>query len=455
MKKNNNKLALILLIICFSLSSKAQMNTIWADTLNQLLDQCRVDEGMKGVAAGVVFSDGTTWSSASGFHGNATLSKDYLYDIGSNTKSMVSTIILQMEEEGKLALGDTLYSYISPVPKVSNGISIDQLLKHRSGVFSYTNHANFGNAINSDDTKFWHPDSILSNFLDSPDFAPGAGFNYSNTGYLLLGKVIESIDNKPLNQILKDRIFSPIGLDSTFLDQYDSYTMTKTGAWLSASNYFADDFVSFMSSAWAAGGVVSTPKDFAKYAHQLFSGQLFSAASLQKMQLGTSLNGGVTYGLGIMKWNYKGKTYLGHGGTTLQNSEMEYSVSSDFSLVVMNIDYGFYDETARTKLKFIDLLEYIEQQQASVGLEDLKTADLKLSLYPNPSKDIVNLEVESTNLTTGLSIEIYDLRGRKVLKKELMNGALVLRKEELGSGVFLVNVFENQQWRSQQKLVFN
>ncbi len=455
MKTIIQKLVFALFICLFSLSMKAQMNITWADTLNQLLDQCRTNESMKGVAAGVVFSDGSTWSSASGYHGLNNLSKDYLYDIGSNTKSMVATIILQMEEEGKLSIDDTLYQFLQPIPNVSYGITLKQLLSHRSGVFSYTEHANFSGEINTYDKKFWHPDSILVHFMSPQKFSPGSSFEYSNTNYLLLGKVVEVIDNKALNVVLRDRIFDPIGIDSIYLDQYDPYSLVKTGAWLSSSNYFDEDFISFMSSAWAAGGVVSTPKDFAKYTKQLFSGQLFGAASLQKMQQGTSIGGGGTYGLGAIKWNYKGKTYLGHGGTTLQNSEMEYSVSSDFSLIIMNIDYGFYNETARTKLKFIDLLEYIEDQQASIGFVESIQSKFEFETFPNPSSDIMNIEFKEQNENEVFTLEIRDLTGKIIMKQQLDKSSYILKKADVGTGVFVLSLFADGKWVENKKLVFN
>lgn len=455
MKKFHQRIIPLAFILCFALSSKAQINVRWADTLNHLLTKSRVDENMKGLAAGVVFSDGSIWSAADGYHGNAALSKDYLYDIGSNTKSMVSTIILQMEEEGKLSIDDTLYKYLSPIQHVSNGITLKQLLSHRSGVYSYTNHPNFSPEINTNDTKFWHPDSILSSFLNPSNFSPGSSFDYSNTNYLLLGQVAEFIDNKPLNQILSDRIFNPIGLDSTFLDQYDSYNLIKTGAWLSSTNYFSDDFISFMSCAWAAGGVVSTPRDFARYAHQLFSGQLFSAASLQKIQTGTSIGGGGVYGLGAIKWYYRGKYYLGHGGTTLQNSEMEYSISSNFSLVLMNIDLGFGTETARTKLKFISLLEYIEDQEASVGLNENSLEGLEVKAFPNPSSDIVKFEVKTKSNNSVLRLELRDITGKMVKASKLENNRVELNKAEIGNGVFIATIFKNEKWVANKKVIFN
>lgn len=454
MKKYTLQIVLLSSMLLGSIGLKAQMNVLYADTLNKFLAYCQTDRNMQGVAAGVVFSDGSIWSQASGYAGSDPLSKNLLYDIGSNTKSMIATIILQLEEEGKLSLDDTLYTYLAPNPNISFGITLKQLLNHRSGTYSYTLHPSFGNVVNNQPKLFLHPDTILSQFMDVPDFTPGNRYKYSNTGYLLLGQVIEGIESKSLHQVLRDRIFTPNNMDSTFLDQYDTFGLQKAGTWFGSNTYDTTNYVSFMSAAWAAGGVVSTPKEFAQYAHKLFSGQLFSAASMQKMQTGSQIGGASTYGLGAIKWSYKGKTYLGHGGTTLQNSEMEYSIESDFSLVIMNIDYDFYDETATTKRRFLDLLEYLEETHASIGIEENELV-LSLNVYPNPSSDYINLELSEAPVNQDLKIEVHDLMGRKVFEQEMHDSTAVLHKGDVGTGMFILRLVSNKGVVLTKQVSFN
>jgi CubicO group peptidase (beta-lactamase class C family) len=439
---NKSKLTpLLLLFVLLSQISLAQMSKFWADTLDQLLMKSATNESMNGIAGSVVFSDGSVWSSAEGFHGNEALSTDFLFDIGSNTKSMVATIILLLEEEGKLSLKDTLYSYLPPIKNVGYGITIEHLLKHRSGVFSYTEHKDFYDEIEADDYKFWHPDTLLSRFLNPPHFKPGAKFRYSNTGYILLGKVIEAIENKPLNEVLKERLFEPYGLENMFLAQYDEYTSTKTGAWLSPSYYYPS-IESFLSAAWAAGGVVSRPEDFAQYAHKLLRGDILNETSMQKMSKGTKLNGGSIYGLGIMKTNYKGHEYLGHGGTTLQNSEMMYSVESDFSLVLINIDNNYYDEVNRVKNDFLELLEYIEENHESLSTEHHQKESNTISAYPNPSLNRMTINIAETNTACQKRIEIRDITGKLVFSNTLVGNQIEVDKQQVGSGLFLLSIIE-------------
>jgi CubicO group peptidase (beta-lactamase class C family) len=344
------------------------MNIIWADTLEKTFQTTCTDEEMMGSAISIMFSDNSIWSSAHGYHGSSTpLTTDMLYDMGSSSKTMIASLIFMLEDEDLLSIEDTIYSYITPIQNIPFGIRIKHLMGHTSGVFSYTNHPNFGPTINNDKSKFWHPDSILATFLNPPNFAIGTHYSYSNTGYILLGKVIESIEKKPLNQVLAERIFNPLRLKHMYLDQYDTYSEVKTGAWLSESNYYDGNYVSFMSSAWAAGGIVTKPEDCARYAHALGSGQLFEGNVTNRVFSNCNeLSSSEWYGYGLIKTIYNNHVYLGHDGRTIQNAEMEYSVDSEFSLVVLNLDYDYYYEVRRLKFEMLDLVEYIEATNNSL-----------------------------------------------------------------------------------------
>ncbi|GEM_PF-4612794 len=464
------KTALQILIITttflFSLTSTAQvpMNTFWADTLNKSLAQWRTNENMQALAASVVFPDGTVWSEALGNHGYDPLTVNDLYDMGSNTKSMIAAVMLLLEEEGALSLDDTLYSYISPVPNVLPGITLEQLLNHRSGVADFTIHPDFYYEIELDEDKFWHPDSVLANFVGDPLFTPGNGFEYSNSGYLLLGKVIEVIENEPLNVVLRKRILDPLGLDNIYMDQYDSYSQVKTGSWLNPTWYYLN-IPAFMSAAWASGAMVATPEDFALYAHKFLRGDLLSQASMDKLIANTtSISLSREYGLGVMAKRYKGRDYLGHGGTTLQNSEMEYSIESDFSMVLMNLDNGFGTETGRTRSKMLDLLEYIvdvhdsvsapiEEEDNSVGFENGPDAGVEMEVYPNPSVGYMTFRTTHRQ-ANNLRLEVYDLMGRTVYQGRFESNSLILSRDQIGSGAYVARLMDDQGMVQTKHIIF-
>lgn len=443
--------ALFLLSVVSISTAKAQMNVMWADTLNKTLTQYQQASQMKGVASSVVFSDGSVWSSSAGQYGSTQLHSGLLYDIGSNTKTMIAALILLLEEEGKLSINDTLYHHIAPVALVPNGIALEQLLNHRSGIYNFTEHPDFFNEIFADESRFWHPDSSLARFLSPALFPAGSSFSYSNTNYMLLGKVIETIEQKPLNQVMKDRLFSPYQLNHSYLDQYDTFTEIKTGVWQPSGNYYGTDFVALMSSAWAAGAVVSTPEDLALWAHTLYRGDILSSNSMDKMRTGTSLQGGLIYGLGLFERTLNGKTYLGHGGNTLQNSAMDYSLASDFSVVVMNIDQGFYSETDALQDKLIKLVEALEIQ---VSIPEAAKNSYSVEAYPNPSNSQMVLNVASDVSNHTVHVEIRDVTGRLVKQELTSNGSIVLQKYEIGSGVFVANIFSDQQLIASKKVIF-
>ncbi len=445
---------LILFFWSSSILAQAQMSVYWADTLNKTLEKEFNDEGMNGLVGSVVFSDGSVWVGGEGNHFNLPLGGNFLYDIGSNTKTLIAAIVLLLEEEGKLSISDSLYSYISPVTNVMPGVTIEQLLKHRSGVYNYTEHPNYINEILNDETKFWHPDTILKDFVLAPTGNPNQQFRYSNTGYILLGKLIEAVENKALNDVLRDRIYQPLGLNNMFLAQYDMYTSTKTGAWLSPLQYYPS-IESLLGSAWAAGGVVSQPEDFARFAHKMLRGDLLSNASMQKLRIGTQLQGGDIYGLGVIESDYMGHTYLGHGGTTLQNSEMEYSLSSDFSLVLFNLDNGYFDETRRARNAFLELLEYIESNHQGMVTVEERILDFPVSIYPNPSSNLIKVKLESLDNLDEAFLRVKDITGRVLSRQTFNSEILELQKSDYGNGVFVLEVLRNEAVLRTERIIFN
>lgn len=436
----------------FTLPLQAQMNIELADTLEQTFINFATEKNMN-VSTAVVFPDGSIWSYANGKHGEEDLETNMLYDIGSNTKSMTAAVMLLLEEEGALSIDDTLYHYIDYVPNVPYGITLKQLLEQRSGLANYTEDGDFLNQIiytNKD--HFWHPDTILAKFLAAPTAVAGTKWEYSNTNYLLLGKVIEAVENKPYNEVLKERLFEPNSLNESFLSQYDSYTQTKTGAWWTASDYWEEDMVGLLSGSWAAGGVVATPEDFASWSYQLCSGNILSPSAMEKMLTGTNITDNNHYGLGIETQTFSnGKKYLMHGGTTLQNSEMHYSLDTDFSVVVMNIDQGAYSTTYSLQLALIDVLEYVIPRALSV---EENTASFAIKAYPNPSQHEINIQLPETGSHENLSIEAYDATGRLLMRKDCNDTQITLSKSDFGTGMFWINITDNKQILAHEKLTF-
>ena len=151
--------------------------------------------------------------------------------------------------------------------------------------------------------------------MDEPLFPVGSSWSYCNTGYVIAGLIIEAVDGKPFHESLRDRLLTPLGLQNTYLDVYESYNEPKAGSWLANGVYLGIKFYSFLSAAWAAGAILATTADLVEWAFMLYSGKVLDSTSLADMLTRVVVNGNTTnYGLGYIYMRFKGKTYHGHGG---------------------------------------------------------------------------------------------------------------------------------------------
>ena len=137
------------------------------------------------------------------------LSPKNKFQIGSITKQFTAVLILKLEEEGKLNLKDSIQKYIPEFPNKGNTITIEHLLTHTSGVPEYMDWEKFHDKW----SLYYSPEDLINLIIDQPlDFQPGENFEYSNSGYLLLGQIIEQVTGNSFNNYLKSEIFDKIGM---------------------------------------------------------------------------------------------------------------------------------------------------------------------------------------------------------------------------------------------------
>ncbi|HRX05258.1 MAG TPA: serine hydrolase, partial [Anaerolineae bacterium] len=260
------------------------------------------------------------------------LPADSPYQIGSNTKMMTSAIIFQLQEEGVLSTADLLSKWLPDLAaQLPNGdtITIDMLLTHTSGLHDYFDLPTEDGTKIEDGatdkamlTRAFTPEELVQVVADSglSEFEPGAEgrWSYSNTGYILLGLIIEKASGKSYEENLNERIIEPLGLEQTYLQTGEP----EPGALPQAYYRSPFDFTTGewnASQGWSAGAVVSTPDDFATFLKALFTGKLFTdPATLDLMKEHTAagvdaLGPGAVYAHGMLDNN----GVLGHGGQTL------------------------------------------------------------------------------------------------------------------------------------------
>jgi D-alanyl-D-alanine carboxypeptidase len=227
------------------------------------------------------------------------------YRIGSITKMFTATMVFQLMEEGKLTLNTPLDEYFPGVPNAKK-ITIRHLLNHRSGIHNFTNDPDYAVWMTHPKTH----DEMLAIISDNkPDFEPDEKASYSNSNYVLLGYIVETISKRSYADNLKERITSKIGLPDTYIGG-----KTNTSKNESFSYLFNDTWKQMpecdMSIPGGAGAIVSTPGDLVKFIEALFSLKLVSQHSLAQMKTVTD-----GFGMGMVQFPFNGKKAYGHNGS--------------------------------------------------------------------------------------------------------------------------------------------
>jgi len=201
-----------------------------------------------------------------------------LFRIGSVTKTFTATVLLQLAAEGKVSLDDPLSKYEPGFPNGRN-ITVRMLLNHRSGIFSYTGDDGFVRTIETDTLRRWMPDELIAiGTSHEPYFPPGAAFDYSNTAYILAGKVIEQVTGRSYEQEIQTRVIDRLGLAHTFLpDGPDAPDGLAHGYTYDLGNGLKDITRQSVDSwGWSAGGLVSSLADLRACAVAFGTGSLLT-----------------------------------------------------------------------------------------------------------------------------------------------------------------------------------
>jgi D-alanyl-D-alanine carboxypeptidase len=254
---------------------------------------------------------------ARGYANRATHTRLHVGDrfrIGSVTKTFTATVILQLVGEGKLGLDDTVERWLPGLVPGGERITVRQLLNHTSGLFNNTEDPAFLDSLIRDRLRQWSPRELVAVAVAHPPaFAPGERWGYSNTGYVVLGLIAEAADGRPLAAQLESRIFAPLALRDT------SFETRSRIAGPHAHGYFGlprprDVSVFNPSGAWAAGAIVSTAADVARFYRALLGGRLLRPEQLRAMTTTVPIVPGAGYGLGIARTRTACGTAWVHNG---------------------------------------------------------------------------------------------------------------------------------------------
>ena len=243
----------------------------------------------------------------------AAVTPETVFEIGSVTKQFTSAGILLLAQEGKLSVDDKLSRYLKDTPESWTNITLRHLLTHTSGIRNYTGLDGFELTRHLTQAQF-----IRRMATEPLDFQPGAKWSYCNTGFNLLGYVIENVSGKGYWLFMRERIFGPLGMNSTTQRDPRNIIPSRASGYEidRAGHYVNRDYD--LTDVFSAGAIVSTVGDLAKWNAALDEQKLLTAATEQEMWTPVRLNNGATqaYGFGWDLDPLQGHQNIGHSGST-------------------------------------------------------------------------------------------------------------------------------------------
>jgi D-alanyl-D-alanine carboxypeptidase len=244
------------------------------------------------------------------------MTTDDRFKVASITKTFVATAVLQLVGEGKLGLDDTVAQWLPGLVPNGDHITVRELLSHTSGLFDYLDDPRpLAPYLALDFRHFWTPRQLIRIAVSHPPlFAPGAGFSYTNTGYLVLGLIAERAGGERLAVQLRRRIFAPLHLTQTRLPASQGLGQPRARGLFRVQGGLEDVTAISQSVFGAAGGIVSTGRDVGRFYRGLLTGRLLPPGLLRVMTATVPRAPGFAYGLGIFRIPTPCGAAYGHDG---------------------------------------------------------------------------------------------------------------------------------------------
>lgn len=330
----------------------------YADRIDDYVKQVMQKEHIPGVSIAVLRSGKTVLERGYGLANvemRVAATPATVYEILSVSKQFTAAAILLLVREGKIALEGKVRDYLPASPEAWKGVTVRHLLTHTSGIPDYTDAPGFRQEMGNDRT----PEEILKPVRALPLlFEPGSRWRYSNSGYYVLGLIIEKVSGKPLDVFLRERIFQPLGMSATRIESLTDVVPDRASGyhWLNADadrmppepsgyhgrkNVLQNAVHISPTVKWAAGGLISTVGDLAKWDAALLNAMLLTPGELKQMVTPVRLTDGqvAPYGFGNELSEGKGRHVAGHqgGGMAFNAAMLRYLEDKTTVIVLANL----------------------------------------------------------------------------------------------------------------------
>jgi CubicO group peptidase (beta-lactamase class C family) len=271
---------------------------------------------------------------------------EHVFEIGSITKQFTAIGILQLVEEGKIGLGDEITKFLPDYPTQGKTITIEHLLTHTSGIQDVTEMESFPSTMRTDVT----PKELIDRFKNEPmEFAPGTKWKYDNSGYVLLGAILEKVSGQSYDDYLRKHVFPRAGLTNTAYGDLTTIIPRRVRGYEKQDGHYVNaDYLS-MTLPFAAGALVSTVDDLARWTDAVATGKLVSPSLVQRAWTSSKLTDGSAtgYGYGWIIGNAFGTRVIQHDGSINGFSSEELWMPDEkvFVAVLTNLGSGGTDST--------------------------------------------------------------------------------------------------------------
>jgi D-alanyl-D-alanine carboxypeptidase len=350
------------------------------------------------------------------------------FGIASNTKLFTAVLMLKLAENNHISLEDSLHQYLPTYNNIDPNITIRQLLNQTTGLDDVTNVPGYADSIMANPNRVFTASELLS-WAGPPIFTAGTNWNYCNTNYLLAAMIAESATGRTYGQLLRDSILTPLNLDSTFLDVYDTVLYRIAHPWQNGFDNFNIPRTSVNSAAWSAGAMYSTSGEMTDWYNALMNGQVLNQASFNEM---TTFVGSGNYGMGIAETNINNQTVWYHGGQIWggYNSSMMYDTASGIIICVL------VNQIPAQAYLISSQLHNILTSSPINATENYQENTL-VKVYPNPVKDRIFIEVPNQEIK---QVAIFDLNSRLIKNLETNNISI----SELPDALYIIKVKTNK-----------
>ncbi len=287
------------------------------------------------MSAAILFADGSIWRGTVGEADVATgvpVTPDTSFSVASVSKTFTAALILALVEDGRLSLDGAARSYLPSLP-IHPRITVRELLDHTSGLRDFYFGPGIDRALLKDRARAWDPERSLK-YVGKPFAKPGKEWHYSNTNYLVLGMLAESVGGAPVADQLRDRFLEPLRLDDTFYQVpgqpwpgpvAHGYRFVGPSPKLPAIDLSDGSpiapFTSVVTAAGGAGSMATSAGDLVRWAQALYGGDALDPETRDAMIADVArtvrYKPGIPYGLGVQSVTVAGRPTLGHSGRFL------------------------------------------------------------------------------------------------------------------------------------------